>query len=91
MTVALIGEDVIEKSVPEPVRGTKCGLPAALVMMVRVPARLPTAVGRKPTLIVQLLPPAMLPPQVFVCAKSPLVPIPLMANVPLPVAERVTV
>src|SRR5260370_619056 len=41
-----------------PVSGTVCGLPAALSMMVKVPMRVPAAVGVNVTLIVQFAPAA---------------------------------
>jgi len=44
-------------------------------VIVSVPARVPVAVGVKVTEILQLIPAAMVGPQVFVCEKSPLVPI----------------
>jgi hypothetical protein len=51
-----------------------CGLPPALSVTVTVPARAPTAVGVKVTLIVQFPAAASvagLTGQLFVCAKSP--------------------
>lgn len=44
--------------VPVPVSGTVCGLPAALSVMVKVPARAPSAVGVNVTLILQFAPAA---------------------------------
>ena len=52
--------------VPVPERLTVWGLPAALSEMLRVPLRVPVAVGVKVTLIVQLAPAATLVPQLFV-------------------------
>ena len=57
---------------PVPVRLIVCGLPAALSVIAREAVREPVAEGVKVTLIVQLAPAATLVPQVFVCAKSPL-------------------
>jgi hypothetical protein len=59
--------------VPDPVRLTVCGLPLALSVMVRVPLRVPVAVGVKVTLIAQVEPAATPLPQLFVSAKSPVV------------------
>ena len=61
-------------AVPVPVRLAVCGLLVALSVTVNVPLRVPVAVGVKVTLIVQLVPPATLVPQLFVCPKSPLLP-----------------
>src|SRR5882762_9349479 len=57
---------------PVPVSDTVCGLPEALSVMLRVPGRVPLAVGVKVTLTVQLEFAATLAPQLLVCAKSPL-------------------
>jgi len=57
-TLAEAGLDNTVKSSPVPESATECGLPCALSAMVRVPARLPEAVGAKVTLIVQLAPAA---------------------------------
>ena len=51
---------------PVPVRLAVCGLFLALSVMVRVPFRVPVAVGLKATLIVHLAPGATLVPQVLV-------------------------
>ena len=64
-------------------------------VMVTAALRAPLAVGLKVTLIEQWPPTATLPPQVFVCAKSPLL-APVIAmlvkvKVALPVFERVIV
>ena len=48
---------------PVPERATVCGLPAALSVTVLVPGWLPTAVGVKVTLMMQLLPTAREAPQ----------------------------
>ena len=58
---------------PVPESDTVCGLPEALSVIVRVPLRLPDALGVKVTVTVQLpLGPITLP-QLFVSAKSPVV------------------
>jgi hypothetical protein len=58
--------------------------------MVRVPVLLPTAVGLKVTLTVQLEEAERLAPQVFVSEKSPLMLTPLMLSVVVPVFLSVT-
>lgn len=57
---------------PMPISNTVVGLLVALLVIVTEPVLVPVAVRRKVTLIVRLAPAAMLAPQVFVCAKSPL-------------------
>lgn len=91
LTVTFDGAAAREKSVPVPESVTVCGLPVALVVKVSAPLRAPVAAGLKVTLIVQLEPPAKVAPQLFVWAKSPLMPTPLMDSVPLPEAVSVTV
>jgi hypothetical protein len=56
---------------PLPASDTVCGLLFALSVIVRVPVRLPVAVGVNVTLTVQFAPAATEVPHVFVCAKSP--------------------
>jgi hypothetical protein len=58
--------------VPDPFKGTVCGLFAAPSVMVTLADRVPGAVGVKVTLIGQLAPAASEVPQELVCAKSPL-------------------
>jgi hypothetical protein len=60
--------DVAERltAVPVPLRLAVCGVLGALSVIVRVPVRLPGAVGLNVTWIVQLAPPATLVPQVLV-------------------------
>jgi hypothetical protein len=48
------------------------GVPVVLSVTLKVAERLPAAVGVNVTLMVQLAPAAMLEPQLFVWAKSPL-------------------
>ena len=84
--------------VPEPLKATVCGLPAALSVMDTLALRVPVAVGVKVTLMVQEAPAASvleLLGQVLVCAKSPLLvpvrPILLMVRAAVPLLVRVTV
>jgi hypothetical protein len=58
----LVGESFAV--VPVPLRGTFCGLPAALSVTLRAAERVPLAVGLKVTLILQLAPAAKELPQV---------------------------
>src|SRR5207244_894316 len=59
-------------AMPIPDNATVVGLADALLVIATEPVRVPAAVGRNVTLIVQLPPAARLAPQVLVCAKSPL-------------------
>ena len=68
-----------------------CGLSGASVVRVRVPARVPLAVGVKVTLSVQKPPVPMSAPQLCETAKSPVVLMLLMFNAAVPVLLRVTV
>ena len=81
-------------AVPVPLRGTVCGLPAALSAMDRVAVRAPAAVGRNVTLMVQLDPTLKEDPQVVEREKSPaFVPvrvIPPIVMVAVPVFRSVT-
>src|SRR3954462_6076994 len=72
---------------PVPDSGTVLVMPEAVT--VRVPVREPAAVGGNMTLTVQDAPAAMLPPQLLVCAKSPLTAMVPTGAAPLP--ELVTV
>jgi hypothetical protein len=77
-----------------PVSDTVCGLPVALSVMVKVPMRVPAAVGVNVTLKVQFALAANMAgsvPHVFVCAKSPEVPIAVIVKLPVPVLVSVTV
>jgi hypothetical protein len=62
----LAGERLTTGAAPVPVRLTLWGLPEALSEMLRVPLRVPVALGVKVTLIVQLTPAATEPPQLLV-------------------------
>ncbi len=87
------GDTESEKSppvVPEPERATVCGLPEALSVTLKVPVRVPDAVGPKVTLIAQLAPAATEPLQVLVAAKSPLAEMLLIVRVALPVLVSFT-
>jgi len=57
---------------PVPVTLAVCGLLLALSVTVNVAVRVPIADGVNVTSIEQLAPAARLAPQLFVCAKSPL-------------------
>jgi len=76
-----------------PVRATVWGLNGSLSLTVSVPAWIPEAPrgGLKVTLIVQFAPAARPLPQLLVCAKSPLVPMPVMVSVFAPTLKSVTV
>jgi hypothetical protein len=77
---------------PVPLSVTVCVLPVRLLLLsvtVRVPVRVPGAVGMKATLIVQELLALTLLPQVFVWEKSPLTVMLEMASGRLPVLDRV--
>jgi hypothetical protein len=70
---------------PVPVSDTVCGEPPASSVTVRVPLRVPPAVGVKVTETAQFAPALTLDPQVLVSAKSPdaLIDVTLNAAVPL--------
>jgi hypothetical protein len=57
-----------EAAAPVPVRLTDCGLPEVLSAMLKVPVRVPDAVGVNVVLIVQFAPTATEVPQVSVSA-----------------------
>jgi hypothetical protein len=67
-----------------PVNATLCGLLLALSAIVSVPLRVPTAVGRKATLITQDSPVGKTPPQVVERIKSPVIAMLLIASGSLP-------
>jgi len=90
--VALVGVNVAGRA-PVPVSGTFCGLLVASSLIVRFPVRVPSCVGVKVTLTMQLIPAAKVLPQGFVLvasAKSPLVAMLLMFSTAVPVFETVT-
>ena len=70
--VSVLVETAMTGAVPVPVSETVCGLLEALSVMVKLPLRVPLAVGVKVTLTVQLELVATLAPQLLLCAKSPL-------------------
>jgi len=77
-----------------PVSATVWGLPAASSVMVKVPVRVPAAVGVKVTLIVQFALAANVAgsvPHVFVSAKSPDAAIEMIVRGAVPVFVSVTV
>src|SRR5713226_4780622 len=80
-----------EAAAPVPVRLTDCGLPEALSAMLKLPVRVPDAVGVNVTLMLQLAPAATELPQVFVSTKSPLAAILVIVRAALPVLDSVTV
>src|SRR5256712_484762 len=73
---------------PVPVTLAVCGLLLALSVTVNVALRAPIAVGVNVTSIEQLAPAARLAPQLFVCAKSPLL-VPVKAMLVMLSAELV--
>jgi hypothetical protein len=77
--------------VPVPLRDTVCGEPEALSVIVRLPLRVPPAVGANVTEMVQLAPTATLDPQVLVSAKSPEAAIDVMLRAVVPLLVSVTV
>jgi hypothetical protein len=76
---------------PVPVKATLCGLLLASSVMVSVPVRAPRAVGVKVTVTAQLAFAASVAAQLLLCAKSPLMLIPLMLRLAPAVLLRVTV
>jgi hypothetical protein len=92
-TLVTVGAGLV--TLPAPLRGTLCGLPLALSARVRVPDRVPTAVGVKVTLITQLPPAAtgVLVLQVVpltATAKSPVTAMLVKVKDPVPVLVTVT-
>jgi hypothetical protein len=67
-----LADSVKVGTLPVPVKVTTWGLDGSESPMATEPVRAPVAVGMKVTLSAQLEPPASEPPQLFVCAKSPL-------------------
>ena len=74
-----------------PNKATSCGVPEALVVMLRLLLRAPLAEGVKVTLTVQLALGAMLAPQVLVWAKSPVAAMVVTVTALAPVLVSVTV
>ena len=77
-------------AVPLPERPMLVGPFGSLVETVSVPLRDPLAVGAKVTFTAQVAPAARLVPQLFVCAKSPLVAIEVIDADAVPVFFTVT-
>jgi len=73
-----------ETACPPPLKATVCGEPPALSVIVKVPARVPAAVGVKVTEIMQPDPAPTLVPQLFVWAKSPDATIDAMVRLAVP-------
>ena len=63
----LVGARFTAGVTPVPVNATFWGLPLTLSDTDRVPLRVPVLVGLKLTLILQLVPPSKLAPQLLVC------------------------
>lgn len=78
LKLRLAGESRAAEATPVPVKGTLCGLPAALSVMLSEEEALPVFVGVKVMLIVQLAFEARVFPQVLVCANSPLLPLTIL-------------
>ena len=89
------GEAEREKSAavlePVPLRLTICGLPAALSVTLKLPVRVPDAVGVNVILMLQFPPGASEAPHVLVAAKSPLATMLVIVSAALPVFDSVTV
>jgi hypothetical protein len=75
---------------PVPDNITICGLPEASSAILKVPVRDPCAVGVDVTCAMQVLPGATAVPQVFVCAKSPVVVSAVIVNGAVPAFVIVT-
>ncbi len=84
------GESAATAANPVPVRLTGAGAVLLLLVNDSDPVRLPTVVGLKTTLIVQLAPGSSEAAQVLVCVKSPVMLMALMESATLPVLLRVT-
>jgi len=65
--------EAAKPEVPLPDKLTVCGLSTLLSLMVRVPLKIPRALGVKVTVIVQDAPAPTLAPQSFVCEKCSVV------------------
>src|SRR5437588_11003734 len=76
---------------PVPVRLTVCGLPVTLFVTLKLPVRVPDAVGVNVTLMLQFPPAASEPPHVLLAAKSPLATMLVIVSAALPVFDGVTV
>ena len=76
---------------PSPVRGTTCGLPVALSVIVMVPAKAPGVVGLNFTVIVQCAPAIIEVPQLFVSVKFTLGTMLVRVRATVPVLVSLTV
>jgi len=90
LKVRLEDDRVTAGAAPVPVKLMVCGLPDALSTMLTEPVREPVAVGLNVTLMVQLAPARTAPPQVVVCAKSPLAEMLVILSDALPELVSVT-
>jgi hypothetical protein len=81
---------MVSELFPVPLKGTDWVPPGALSVRVRVPERLPRAVGRNDTLILQLFWGAREPGHLFTAAKSPVVAMFVISNAAVPVFVAVT-
>jgi hypothetical protein len=90
--MTLLGDRVMVKvgAFAFPFSLTTCGEYEELSVIVRVPDRMPAAMGAKTTSIPQLDPAASAPPQVLVCIKSLLVVIPVKTRLAELMFVRVT-
>jgi hypothetical protein len=91
MDEVAVGADREYATTPVPESETVWGAPPALSAMVRVPLRVPVAVGVKITEIVQFCPTFTPVPQLSLLEKSPLAVTPVIVRKAVPVFESVTV
>jgi hypothetical protein len=89
--VRLVVDSCAEGAVPVPVRLTVFGLPEALSVNERLPARAPEVDGVKVTEIGQTELAATVPPQLSVSTKSPLEVMALIVSAALPGSKRLTI
>ncbi len=83
-TVSVVEVDDKAIEAPTPLRATVCVASRALSVIVRAPVRVPGAVGKNVTEIIQLAPVATLAPHVLVSAKSPDAAIEVMVSATVP-------
>src|SRR5256884_521796 len=82
---------VVVDAVPVPVRPAVCGLSEALSVTLKLPVRVPDAVGENVTLMAQFPPTAKEPPQLLISAEPTPEPMLLMPSVSLPLLDSVPV
>jgi len=87
--VKLVGLNVGAFSTPLPDSAAETAPPCELLETVREPVRTPVADGVKLTLMVQFVAAASVVPQLFVCAKSPVIVIAESVNGAVPVFDSV--